>query len=65
MCDSEVENAVVPHWYRLAHMGEKAEIMTLERIFNPQTLQIERIPGVNYKCEGSTDCQKKHFFEVY
>ena len=25
MCDSGVENAVVPHWYRLAHMGEKAE----------------------------------------
>ena len=51
MSDSEAENAVVPHRYWSKDVREK-EKLTLETIFNPRTLQFERIPGMNSKCES-------------
>ena len=54
MSDSEAENAVVPHRYSREDTREK-EKNDIRENFNPRTVQFERIPGVNYKCEGLTE----------
>ena len=56
MSDSEAENAVVPHRYSREDTREK-EKNDIREDFNPRTVQFERIPGVNYKCEGLTERQ--------
>ena len=48
MSDSEAQNAVVPHRYTRGSGRERKN--DIKENFNPRTVQVERIPGVN--CES-------------